>query len=212
MLTEAMTQDSGPTLDHKTLLEEATRDESHALDKLLAAYLPRIRAFIRLRMDAAVRARECTVDLVQSVCVDLLRKQEGFVYRSDPEFRAWLFQAALHKVKEKQRYHGRQRRDIRREVDPAAINTGGDPLHEVYKTLGTPSRDMMAQEHMAEIEAAFDQLPDEYREVITLARIAGLPHNEIAARLGKSVGAVRQLLGRGLVQLAELLGREAAGR
>jgi RNA polymerase sigma-70 factor, ECF subfamily len=203
----AMTENSESALDHRTLLEQATLGESRALDELLAAYLPRIRAFIRLRMDAAVRARECTADLVQSVCVDLLAKQEGFVYRSDPEFRAWLFHAALHKVNEKQRYHGRQRRDIRREV-AADVHASGDPLHDVYQTLGTPSRNIMAQEHMAQIEAAFDQLPDHYRETITLARIAGLPHDEIARRMGKSVGAVRQILGRGLVQLAELLGED----
>ena len=132
--------------------------------------------------------------------------QEGFEYRSDPEFRAWLFKAALHKVKEKQRYHGRQRRDVRREAKLFVVDTSGVPLGDVYKTFSTPSRDMMAQEHMNRVEEAFDQLPEHYREVITMARVAGLPHDEIAAQVGKSVGAVRQALGRGLVMLADLLG------
>ncbi|MHC4079257.1 MAG: ECF-type sigma factor, partial [Planctomycetota bacterium] len=144
-----MTTDPHPTpdQDHKTLLFKATQGEPQALEQLLEQYLPRIRAFIRLRMDAAVRARESTSDLVQSVCVDLLSKQEEFEYRSEPQLRAWLFNAALHKVKEKQRFWGRQRRDVRREVTPTAASTAGDPL-DVYMTVSTPSKNVMAREHM----------------------------------------------------------------
>ena len=49
------------------------------------------------------------------------------------------------------------------------------------------------------MEAAFDSLPDDYREVITLARIAGLSHAEIARQMARSESAVRMLLSRALV-------------
>ena len=197
--------------DNQALLAQATRGDRPALDQLLIQYLPRVQAFVRLRMDGALRARMGTEDLVQSVCVDLLRNQHDFEYRSDPEFRAWLFNAALHKLKEKQRFHGRQRRDVRREVQARTPGSGVATLQDVYKTVGTPSQDLAAKEHIENIEAAFEGLPDHYREVITLARIADLPHHEIAQAMGKTVGAVRQMLGRALVTLADLLAKDASG-
>ena len=69
----------------------------------------------------------------------------------------------------------------------------------------SPSKAAIANERVAEIEAAFDQLPDGYREIIAMSRIAGLSHAEIAERLGKSPGAVRTTLNRALCRLAALL-------
>ena len=193
-------------------MPDQAQDRDPELSRLLASYLPRIRAFIRLRMDPALRARECSADLVQSVCVDLLRKQDTFEFRDEPRLRAWLFNAALHKVQEKRRFHGQQRRDVRREHRPAGRadqETGDGDLAQAYLTLGTPSRAVMGQELLARVDSAFDALPEHYREVLTLARIAELPHAEIAERTGKSVGAVRQILGRALVQLGDLLEQDA---
>jgi hypothetical protein len=55
------------------------------------------------------------------------------------------------------------------------------------------------------LEAAFDELPEHYREVITLSRIAGLSRAEIAAHMGRSEASVRNLLSRALVVLAEAM-------
>ncbi|MBN1419388.1 MAG: sigma-70 region 4 domain-containing protein, partial [Planctomycetes bacterium] len=46
----------------------------------------------------------------------------------------------------------------------------------------------------------------EYREAIRLARIEGLKVKEIAERLGKSPGAVKHLLARGLKELRRRFG------
>jgi RNA polymerase sigma factor (sigma-70 family) len=56
-----------------------------------------------------------------------------------------------------------------------------------------------AGELAQQMELAFDRLPDDYREVITLARIVGLSHAEIARQMGRGEGAVRMLLSRALV-------------
>lgn len=190
--------------EHESLLTQATRGDESAIARLLEEYLPRVRGFIRLHMNDGLRARESSSDLVQAVCVDLLRRQEDFEYRGEAEFRSWLFQAALNKVRERQRFWLSNKRDLRRDhVERPSADTVS--LGEVYKTFGTPSRQMMAAEHMTRLERAFDQLPEHYREVVTLARIVGLPHDEIAAKIGKSVGATRQILGRALIQLADLL-------
>jgi type IV pilus assembly protein PilW len=76
-------------------------------------------------------------------------------------------------------------------------------LLDCYRTFCTPSGVLQAREEVERIEAAFDALPDDYREVITLSRIVGLSHAEIAERSGRSEGATRTLLYRALGRLAE---------
>jgi RNA polymerase sigma-70 factor (ECF subfamily) len=190
--------------ERESMLSQATRGDGDAVARLLEEYLPRVRAFIRLRMGDGLRARESSSDLVQAVCVDLLHRQENFEYRGEAEFRSWLFQAALNKVRERQRFWLSDKRDVRRDhVDRPSADTVR--LSEVYKTFGTPSRQMMVDEHMQRLERAFDQLPEHYQQVVTLARIVGLPHEQIARQIGKTVGATRQILGRALIQLADLI-------
>ena len=53
------------------------------------------------------------------------------------------------------------------------------------------------------------RLPDDYREVIVLRNLQGLSHEEVAARMGRNVGAVRMLWVRALARLREAM--QAAG-
>ena len=53
-----------------------------------------------------------------------------------------------------------------------------------------------------ELEAAFDDLPEHYREVVTLSRIAQLSRAEIARQMGRTEASVRNLLSRALIALA----------
>ena len=79
-----------------------------------------------------------------------------------------------------------------------------------FQTLEQAGLDPQAMPLFFErLQRAFSTLPDEYREVITLARVVGLPHAEIAVKLGKSEGAVRILLHRALARLAHSTGAEA---
>jgi len=181
--------------EHRTLCEQATTRDPDAIDALLARHLGALRAFVRLRMGAEVRGRESASDLVQSVCREVLEKLDAFEYRGEAAFKAWLFTLGLSKVRDRFRRHTAGRRDVRRETP------GGD-YSRVYADLVTPSRHMILREDTGRIEAAFDRLTEEQREVITLARIAGLPHRQIAQRLGKSEEACRKLLQRGLVALS----------
>jgi RNA polymerase sigma factor (sigma-70 family) len=65
----------------------------------------------------------------------------------------------------------------------------------------------MTAEELERLEAAFDRLPDDYREVITLARLVGLPLAAIGRQMGgRSEGAVSMLLARALTRLGLELG------
>jgi RNA polymerase sigma factor (sigma-70 family) len=76
-----------------------------------------------------------------------------------------------------------------------------------YASATTPSLLAMGREGAQKLEEAFDELTDEQRELITMARFAGLSHAEIAAQLGKSEEACRQALRRALVRLSMALSK-----
>jgi RNA polymerase sigma-70 factor (ECF subfamily) len=69
----------------------------------------------------------------------------------------------------------------------------------------TPSELAIKNEELAALEACFEQLPEDYRQVIVAARLLGQSHGEIAADLGRNEGAVRMLLHRAMAKLARLM-------
>ena len=64
-------------------------------------------------------------------------------------------------------------------------------------------------QQLVRIAEGIGRLPDRCREVFTLRRVYGLSQKEIANRLGISVGAVEQLLIRGMRRCAEYMTESA---
>ncbi len=190
------------------LLQRASRGDPVAIGELLEQHLPRLEVFLRLRMGPELRAFESSADLVQSVCREILENLERYQYRGEAEFRRWLYTTALRKVSNRARYLRAERRDVARAAPQprdAGLSRSADPLARLADSIGTPSRHAMLQEEMERLERAFARLPEHYREVITLSRIVGLPHREIAQELGKTEEATRILLFRALAALSKAL-------
>jgi RNA polymerase sigma-70 factor (ECF subfamily) len=191
------------------LVEEARRGDRGALEDLLQSQLPGLRAYVRLRSGALLRAKESTSDLVQSICREALLDLSSFSGSHENVFRQWLYSIAYRKILDRHRFFTADRRAAARErpIRSGASASTDQGLLQCYATLCTPSREAEAREEIARIERAFDALPDDYREVLTLARIVGLSHREIAERLGRGEEAVRKLLSRARARLAILLAR-----
>lgn len=193
--------------DFEQLLERAKRGDNEAIEVLLQRHLAGLHGFVRLRLGQALRRRESCSDLVQSVCVQAIQNLDRLRGDNEAAFKQWLYAIALRKILDKRDYHGAQKRDVGREVALLGFDSRieDDQLLDCYAALGTPSQQAMSREAIERIESAFDQLPEEYREVLTLARIVGLSGSELAARLGKSEVATRKLLSRARARLAMLL-------
>jgi RNA polymerase sigma-70 factor (ECF subfamily) len=191
----------------KALIQSAVQGDGASVNLLLDRYLPGLRAFIRLRTGAVVRAKESTSDLAQSVCREVLEHLDRYQYQGEEGFKYWLYTTALRKIADRHKYYGAEKRDAAREVRPGEHSAGPgiDQLVDCYRTVFTPSAHAMRREDIERLEAAFDQLPEDQREVISLAHIVGLSRAEIAQRMGRSDGAVRTLLWRGLATLAEMV-------
>lgn len=196
-----MTADPPPARETADLVAAAQDQERDAIEALLVRQLPGLEAFVRLRMGAAMREFLTAPDLVQSVCREVLEDLNGFEFRGEAPFRHWLFLRAENKLREKHRYHHAGRRNRGREVALPDAST----LMPVYRQLCTPSRDAELRETMRRVEAAFDELPADYREAVTLHRVCGLSHAEIAERMNRTEGAVRNLVYRGVSRLALLV-------
>ncbi len=194
---------------HDVLWKRATVGDAKALDELLVDYLPHLRAFVRSRVDGALRQRESCSDVVQSVCRELVSRRESFEFRGEAQFRGWLFTSALNKIREKHRFHHAGRRDVHKEdgIDPLSAAE----LALAYASVSSPASVAAMREDVDRLEKAFDELSDDHREVISLARIAGLPLDEVGQRMGRSPDAVRMLLGRALLALGALLAPGADG-
>jgi RNA polymerase sigma factor (sigma-70 family) len=182
------------------LYERAKDGDAAALERLLEHYLPHLHAFVRIRLDAVLRARESSMDVVQSVCRELIAARSTFEFRGEDRFRAWMFTSALHKILEKQRFHRLAKRDPGREQPPSS-----EDADALVVSLLTPSLDAIGKETAQALMGALDALSPEHREVITLARVVQLPHRAIAEVMNRSEVAVRQLLARAMLRLiAEL--------
>lgn len=192
---------------HEDLVEHASRRDREAIEALLERHLPGLMAYVRLHAGPLVLHRESCSDIVQSACRQVLEQMDRFEYRGEPAFRKWLFVTALNKIRERQRYYQAAKRDFKREERQRGESRGD--LAEILPSFLTPSHAAIADEDMERLEHAFSQLSPEQRQVITLARIIGLSHAEIAEELGRTEGAVRVLLHRALLRLGWLMDQDA---
>lgn len=188
-----------PTDDSFT---RASHGDRAALPELLARNLPRLRAYVRARSGPHLLARESQSDLVQSVCREALEDLAAFEFVDEVRFRHWLCKVAWRKLADRGRMLHAERRDPAREE---ALDPAGQGYDEI-----TPSRAASGREEWERMCEALDRLPEDQREAILLHRIVGLEHAEIAAQLGRSEGAVRNLVYRGMAKVALWL--EGPGR
>lgn len=186
------------------LVDAARGGDAAAQEELLRRNLPDLRAFLRLRLDPELRLRESCSDLVQSTCREVLGGLKDLEYRGEGPFRAWLFTVARNKLQERRRFHLAEKRRHDREDVGADL----DGLLGSYSRFATPSQAASGREQAERLERAFDRIPEDQREVLTLTRIAGLSTREVAEQIGRTEDATRALLARALAKLAGQLDSE----
>ncbi len=199
--------------DTDALVRDASRGDARAVERLLERCLPGLRGFIRLRTGRIIREREEVSDIAQSVCREILQNADRFQHGGETAFKHWLYTTALRLIQNRAKHWQRGKRDVHLEVRVDA-GGGGDSaalaLLRCYGTFSTPSVKLQSADEVHRIEAAFDRLDDDHREVISLARVVGLPHKEIAKQMGRSEEATRALLHRALATFSLLLEQDGS--
>lgn len=153
-----------------------------SFEKEIPRHLPRLRAFIRRRVASAADAE----DLLQETLLKAVRQQATL--RDQERLGAWLHRIARTTLLD----HYRRRRPQEEFVD------GPAPADE--------SRQRRVDEAVAKsAECYLGTLPPSYREAVRLADCEGLPHAEVARRLGITLTAAKSRIRRGKQRILELL-------
>jgi RNA polymerase sigma-70 factor (ECF subfamily) len=132
-------------------------------------------------------------DLVQETYLRALR----FSHRFQPgtHLRAWLFQILRNTFLTFYRQRERE----------AAVAEDGVPDWDVPIFHDTPEDDARAMEAHTDLERAMRRLPEEFRTVLLLAEVEGLPLEDVARVMACPVGTVKSRIFRAKERLRGLL-------
>jgi RNA polymerase sigma-70 factor (ECF subfamily) len=179
-------------------------------DALFRRYEPWLKLMARLQLESRFRAKFDPSDVVQQAMLEAVRAFPQFRGQTEGEFTAWLRQILTHALAhEIRRYAGTAKRDVAREVPlEQELTQTSQQLGNLLAATGTsPSQEVVKQEQSVRLAEVLERLPEEFREVIILRNLEGLPHDEVARRMERSPGAVRMLWVRALARLREELER-----
>jgi RNA polymerase sigma-70 factor (ECF subfamily) len=188
------------------LVSSAQNGDRSALEQLCNVYAERIRRIVRLRVGPELRAQLESMDLVQDALIAAVTSLKDFKHHDDGDFMRWLAKIAENRIRDRVDHIHAAKRDIRRQVRLEGgenESSSRKPYLSAPVVTTTPSVLLARREELDRLEKAMDRLKDDYREVLLLAKIEGLPHEQIAERMNKSPAAVAKLLSRAIVALAD---------
>ena len=171
--------------DEADLVERAKRDPG-AFGELYDRHFQQIYRFVYSR----VRDQAAAEDVTSEVFVKALRGIGRYQHTGRP-FSAWLYQIAVNAVNDRYRA-SRHTEDIDEQIGLAA---GGPGLED----------QALQHEEVRRIWALVEQLPVTQRTAMVLKFQEDMKIDDIAAVMGKSPGAVKLLLHRGVGKVREQL-------
>jgi RNA polymerase sigma-70 factor, ECF subfamily len=194
-------------LDSELLLAQARAGGEAALGRLLELYRNYLRLMARSLISQPLRVRLDASDLVQETFLKAHREFKSFLGSTEAELVTWLRQILVRNLADQVRQHRAKRRDYRREeameflLDKSSLAIQEQLAAPVSSAAARSSR----REQAVLLADALEKLPADYREVFLLRNLERIPFETIAARMGRSPGAVRMLWMRAIKKLSQLL-------
>jgi RNA polymerase sigma-70 factor (ECF subfamily) len=185
------------------LLKAQLGDEA-AVGSLLELYRSYLRLLARAEIGRRLQGKLDPSDLVQDTLLEAHRNFGRFQGSDEPQFVSWLRQILAAKVANLVRhYFGTQGRDVRLEQALAAEVDQSSRLlgQDLMASVTSPSLQAVRREQAVLLADALEKLPEDYREVIILRHIEGLPFAEVAGRMQRSEDSVQKLWVRALARL-----------
>ncbi len=171
-----------------------------------------LRGIIRKRISKQLNSKIDPDDVMQDLLLAIVRStkpEEVFRMHDAGELQAWLVTlirrnvcGIIRKLNTKKRSGG-----LHTYGETENPDRSRSPLLEVvYDEARSPSSAEAAIEVKHAMHAALSSLPLPYRRAVTLHYLECFPPNEVARIMGKSLGAVRGLLYRGVRMLRARMG------
>jgi RNA polymerase sigma-70 factor (ECF subfamily) len=178
--------------DLRQWIGRAQAGDRGALDWLFQQHRGPLEAIVRRRLGRHLRQEIEVEDVLQETFLKAMQSIGSYRDQGQDSFLNWLRGIAENLLLYWARQHQRAR----------CI-----PMdREVGKSCTPPSREMRREERFERLQEVLSQLSPEHREVILMARVEGIPTQEIARRLGRSAAAVKQLLWRAIQKLGDRFG------
>lgn len=181
--------------DDAPLIAASQAGDASALEALVRRHQERVYGFA-LRM---CRNVEDAQDILQETLLGMVRSLRDF--RQESRFTTWLYRIAANACL-KQRRRGVHDPAPEQELSldalmPRPDGEGRPP--QIADWSEDAERALLRGELGAQLEAAIDRLPREYKLVLVLRDVEGLSAEEAAESLGLSVAAVKSRLHRARV-------------
>jgi RNA polymerase sigma-70 factor (ECF subfamily) len=196
------------------LIDRAREGSKSSLGALLQQYRNYLVVLASMQIEKRLQPRVSPSDVVQETMLRAHKNFGQFRGTTEPELLAWLRQILVNNLAKFVEQHLlAARRDVRREVSMQRI---GDALEHstiqlaalVPAATKSPSMAVQQREEAVVLADRLAQLPEDYREVLVLRNLKGLPFEEVAKQIDRSVGATRMLWLRAIDKLRSLYRKE----
>lgn len=167
-------------------LVERAKSDADAFGELYDHYFGQIYRFVHSRL----RDQEAAEDVTSEVFLKALRAIGRYKPSGHP-FSAWLYQISVNAIAD----HYRARRPVSNLDDAIGV---ADPERPVDERV-------VQKSEAARVWAAIDSLPEQQRTAMTLKLGEDLKLADIGAVMGKSEGAIKLLIHRGMIGLRSRL-------
>ena len=174
------------------VLERARTGDTSAARILLERALPSVKRWTRGRLPGYARGTADTEDIVQDAFLRTFKNLKRFRHHSVGGLHAYLRQAVVNRIRDLIRASRRHTVDIEAVPEPADFTPS--PLERV-----------ILRERVDDFLEALTKLRPADRQVVIWRIELGYTSEEIANRLGKSVGAAAMTVSRAMARLAKEL-------
>ncbi|MDB5301315.1 MAG: rpoE 4, partial [Phycisphaerales bacterium] len=192
------------SFDPQLLLIQARAGDEAALGRLLESYSKYLTLLARVQIGRRLQGKLDPADVVQETFLSAHRQIEQFRGTSEGELAAWLRTILAGQIALMfRRYLGTKGRDVNLERELAVqIDQSSQALDGgLVASYSTPSQHASRREQAVLLADALAQLSEDYREVIILRHLEGLPFADVAKRMGRSEDSVQKLWVRSLASL-----------
>jgi RNA polymerase sigma-70 factor, ECF subfamily len=175
-------------LTDKLLVNKVKKGDKEAYGKLYRRYFDSIYRYIFFRVG---QDRETAEDLVQIVFFKALVKIDEF-NEEGVGFRPWIYRIAHNQI-----------------IDHYRSYKSNSSLTENLPDENQNFEDRVLKDlEYQKVLSAFEKIPEEQREIITMRFISELSNKEIADALNKNEEAVRSMIYRGVKNLRKILNKD----
>ncbi|HUG13424.1 MAG TPA: sigma-70 family RNA polymerase sigma factor [Thermomicrobiales bacterium] len=179
--------------DEAALVAAAQRDPRD-FGPLYELYVDRIYRFAYRRVGTHHEAEDVTAQTFQQA----LQALPSYQWRGLP-FGAWLFRIAGNIINRRGRSAGREIA-----VEDVSVFSGFEPVDD------DPADQVWRAEQAGELAEMLKRLPPDQQRVLVLKFSHGMKNREIGDLMGRSEGAIKQLVHRALVTLRATMERDYA--